>query len=674
MLKWKQGVRTLVACSVVALVIVLLATNTKISAAAIPNLEKATDVQISGDGMIWLETQDAGQKKLVYFNTVTGEKKDITTGSPTVDAPYLAGDYIVWADKGAEPNATMNWDIMRYQISTGSKTKLNTKAGQYSNPTVDANGALWYDRTNYGFMMYYDFSTGRESNIGEGRFPVLVEGVVVYKHARDGGVSLLKLKTGVKRPLIMLGGSNHIDSFVFNGTHILALQRNEQGESKYVSMDVLNNTSSAKDVTEYTSKQQEYAMMAISDTYAAFIENTNGTAVLKTVELNKGKVSTVAISDAMGGLIGINGSQLFYSKPDGGLASINLATGNSNPSPPDQSGTDSDGGIPNGSVQEEEQYSAIINAEGGELATDDQRVVVIFEQISFPAPTKVSITQKRSNQYPLIDENGNELELASGVWQLDAEQSFMKNALLRMSHKLHSYSASEIDKLGIYRWNATVGHWEYIGGANQAVAGFTQASIAQRGTYAIMYRSISFDDIQQHWAQHAIEALAARDIINGVSATSFAPNRSITRAEFTKLLVGAIGIEAVVAEQSSFSDVSSQAWYYSWVETAAAAGIVQGSGDKFKPNDALTREEMMTMLVRAVGTQLGEQNTSSTETELAAFKDSDAVSEWAKSSVAAAIRWNLIEGNATGLKPLQLTTRAESATVIYRLLLALDQL
>lgn len=81
----------------------------------------------------------------------------------------------------------MNWDIMRYQISTGVKTKLNTKAGQYSNPTVDANGALWYDRTNYGFMIYYDFSTGRESGIGEGRFPVLVGRVikVVYSDGQQ---------------------------------------------------------------------------------------------------------------------------------------------------------------------------------------------------------------------------------------------------------------------------------------------------------------------------------------------------------------------------------------------------------------------------------------------------------------------------------------------------------
>src|SRR5690606_34534425 len=95
MLKWKQGVRTLVACSLVALFIVLLASNTKVSAATAPNLVNATDVQISGDEMIWLEIQSSGQKKLVYFNTATGEQRDITTGSSAVDEPYLSGDNIV---------------------------------------------------------------------------------------------------------------------------------------------------------------------------------------------------------------------------------------------------------------------------------------------------------------------------------------------------------------------------------------------------------------------------------------------------------------------------------------------------------------------------------------------------------------------------------------------------
>src|SRR5690606_7189712 len=110
-----------------------------------------------------------------------------------------------------------------------------------------------------------------------------------------------------------------------------------------------------------------------------------------------------------------------------------------------------------------------------------------------------------------------------------------------------------------------------------------------------------FKDVQGHWAQADIETMAARHIAQGVSSDSFAPNKPITRAEFTALLARTLQLE----EQSDkrFSDVPATSWYADAVNQAYTAGIVNGlDDDHFAPVLQITREQMAVMIVQAYAT------------------------------------------------------------------------
>ncbi|WP_424768429.1 S-layer homology domain-containing protein [Paenibacillus sp. sgz302251] len=100
--------------------------------------------------------------------------------------------------------------------------------------------------------------------------------------------------------------------------------------------------------------------------------------------------------------------------------------------------------------------------------------------------------------------------------------------------------------------------------------------------YAISYLTKSFNDLSPvPWAPQAIQVLASKGIINGVTDRSYQPGSFITRADFTKILIEALGITAAV--NTSFVDVNQDDYYYEAVGIAHSLGIIEGSGDrKFK--------------------------------------------------------------------------------------------
>ncbi|MNP57140.1 Endoglucanase precursor [compost metagenome] len=83
---------------------------------------------------------------------------------------------------------------------------------------------------------------------------------------------------------------------------------------------------------------------------------------------------------------------------------------------------------------------------------------------------------------------------------------------------------------------------------------------------------------------------------------------------------------------------------------------------------------MMAMLIRAAESRLQDDGQEGLSTDLSNFKDHTSVSSWAKPFVMEAIQLKLIEGNGDLLEPLQTSTRAQAATVIYRLMLKLQLL
>lgn len=193
------------------------------------------------------------------------------------------------------------------------------------------------------------------------------------------------------------------------------------------------------------------------------------------------------------------------------------------------------------------------------------------------------------------------------------------------------------------------------------------ADVNHFSTYGIIRYNKNFTDVpSSHWASAAVQELAAKQVIEGVSATSFAPNATVTRAQFAAMLVRALGWEATGT--STFADVAGDSWYSAAVATAVRGGIVNGrSATTFAPNEMITREEMTVMLVRAYSKRSGTPALAAAEP--AAFKDAAAISGWAKAAVDAAFELKLLQGDGKGsFLPRGNATRAESAQVIYKLL------
>ena len=193
------------------------------------------------------------------------------------------------------------------------------------------------------------------------------------------------------------------------------------------------------------------------------------------------------------------------------------------------------------------------------------------------------------------------------------------------------------------------------------------AHTAQAGT------NVSFDDTKTHENKQAIETLASYGIINGMTKTTFAPNASMTRAQFAKIVVSALGL--VPEYRGTFQDVSADAWYAPYVDTAAAYGIVNGvGGGKFQPDGTITVQEAAAMVSRAAALCGLSTEISQPEAAIASYRDASQVSSWALSPMAYCVSSGLWASDSAGLTPKRAILRCEIAQMLYDLLLSADLL
>lgn len=210
------------------------------------------------------------------------------------------------------------------------------------------------------------------------------------------------------------------------------------------------------------------------------------------------------------------------------------------------------------------------------------------------------------------------------------------------------------------------GQLAYVGGTIQD--GVLTVPVVHFSKYAALQLDKKYTDVPaDHWAAHVIKALSAKHIVDGMTDTTFGPNNQVTRAQFAAMLVRALDQNA--AGQQPFSDVAPGAWYASSVATAFNLGLISGRDElHFAPEALITREEMAAMIVRAhqvkhAGLQPAVSNTA------VSFGDENEMSDWAKEAIQTAASLGLIQGqDQDKFAPQGVTTRAESAQVIYNLL------
>jgi 3D (Asp-Asp-Asp) domain-containing protein len=181
-----------------------------------------------------------------------------------------------------------------------------------------------------------------------------------------------------------------------------------------------------------------------------------------------------------------------------------------------------------------------------------------------------------------------------------------------------------------------------------------------------------------HWAYPAVETLLKAGVISADSSGRFRPNDPVRRSELFKMVLAARHIDVGTACAELFVDVPCSAWYAGPAETAYRMGIAEGKGaDRFAPDDSVTRQELFTIIVRGLGQRwkAAKLTDSAISSQLTPFADRAAIAWWARPPVALAVSEGLANGQGGGLfGPSALTTRAEAAAAVSRVLLSADQL
>lgn len=178
-----------------------------------------------------------------------------------------------------------------------------------------------------------------------------------------------------------------------------------------------------------------------------------------------------------------------------------------------------------------------------------------------------------------------------------------------------------------------------------------------------------FQDTQSNWAKSAIQTLSDQGILTGYPDGTFRPEGLVTRAEFSAMLVKALGLNMNASGSQTFSDVPTTNWAYPSIETVRTTGLVSGyPNGLFMPSRSISRAEAMAVLANAARIPMSSDAVISQT--LGSYRDQASIPTWARAGVAATIQSGIYandptEGNA--IAPLKPATRAEVAAMVQNL-------
>lgn len=170
------------------------------------------------------------------------------------------------------------------------------------------------------------------------------------------------------------------------------------------------------------------------------------------------------------------------------------------------------------------------------------------------------------------------------------------------------------------------------------------------------------DVAEDIWYYDAVRYVTEKGLMNGVNTDSFAPNAITTRGMIVTILYRLENEPA--AGKCGFTDVYAGQWYTDAVAWAAAAGIVNGYGDTFGPEDPITREQMAAILYRYASYK---GCNVSAQADLSGYTDAGQISAYAVEAMRWANAEELITGvTASTLVPGGSAIRAQVAVILMR--------
>lgn len=176
-----------------------------------------------------------------------------------------------------------------------------------------------------------------------------------------------------------------------------------------------------------------------------------------------------------------------------------------------------------------------------------------------------------------------------------------------------------------------------------------------------------FEDVEENqWFYEAVEFANKKSLFNGMSATKFGPDVSMTRAMLVTVLYRWAG-EPEVSGVTKFADVAKGSYYEKAIIWAEKNGIVTGITEtEFKPDMEITREQIVVIMFRFANYRKFDVSVGE-DTNILSYEDFNEISEYAIPAMQWAVGANLVKGNtASTLDPRSNTTRAQVATILQR--------
>ena len=197
------------------------------------------------------------------------------------------------------------------------------------------------------------------------------------------------------------------------------------------------------------------------------------------------------------------------------------------------------------------------------------------------------------------------------------------------------------------------------------ISGAKDAKLQSTATLLVECPASRFTDVDRNEYYHeGIDFVVSRGYMIGMGGAKFQPNTEMSRAMLVTVLYRIAG-EPAVKGTAPFRDVEKNSWYTNAVIWAYQNNVTNGvSATEFAPEQNVTREQMVTMIVRyaeKIGAVTGARD------DLSQFSDGMQVSSYALAAVRWAVAVGLLRGMDNGrLEPQGTATRAEVATLLMR--------
>lgn len=195
--------------------------------------------------------------------------------------------------------------------------------------------------------------------------------------------------------------------------------------------------------------------------------------------------------------------------------------------------------------------------------------------------------------------------------------------------------------------------------------------------YVVVENDKTFPDVDnnKNWAEEYIETLASKYIIKGKDNGNYAPNEQMNRAQFTVLLVRALGLPTEEYD-NRFPDVKGDEWFNANGELMAAVkyGIIKGRDNgNFDPNAKITRSQAAVMIGRAMKLDFLNYDESKLDDnkKVTDFKDASTIGAWAKEDIEAVYQAGIMTGkDDNSFDPNGNTKRDQMAKILGEFLIS----